>query len=99
MPTGRRVKNYTPTPDQIAEEAAKIREEWSERRWELQRTARERHWMPMQAKDPDLSCCPRHHPHTDRRSRGPRTRPTTCGSVHRIAAMTQAGDAGGSGTS
>ena len=55
MSTGRRVKTYTPTPDQIAEEAAKIREEWSERRWELQRTARERHWMPMQAKEPDLS--------------------------------------------
>lgn len=56
MSTGRDVKpKYMPTPDQIAEEAAKIREEWDERKWELQRTARERHWKPLNCKEPDLT--------------------------------------------
>lgn len=43
-----------PTPEEIAERAAEIREEWSQKKWDLQRTAHERHWLPMQAKEPDV---------------------------------------------
>jgi len=39
-------ERYIPTPDEIAEECAKIREGWSEERWERQRVNAERGWMP-----------------------------------------------------
>ena len=43
-----------PTPEEIAKAAAEIRAEWDPKKWELQRTARERHWLPLQVGDPDI---------------------------------------------
>jgi hypothetical protein len=34
-------ERYIPTPDEIAEECAKIREGWSEERWRRQRETRD----------------------------------------------------------
>ena len=39
-------ERYVPTLEEIAEECAKIREGWSEERWERQRVNAERGWMP-----------------------------------------------------
>ena len=39
-------QRYVPTPEEIAAECAKIREGWSEERWERQRTQADRGWMP-----------------------------------------------------
>lgn len=53
MPIGCDVK-HNPTPEEIARVCAEIREEWSERRWETQRTTQEREWLPMVAKEPQV---------------------------------------------
>ena len=39
-------ERYVPTLEEIADECAKIREGWSEERWERQRVNAERGWMP-----------------------------------------------------
>ena len=52
MPTGRHVRPPDPTPEEIARICAEIREEWSERKWQLQTTAKERHWDPLYCKEP-----------------------------------------------
>ena len=39
-------ERYVPTLEEIAEESARIREGWSEERWERQRVNAERGWMP-----------------------------------------------------
>ena len=39
-------ERYVPTLEEIAEECARIREGWSEERWERQRVTAERGWMP-----------------------------------------------------
>ncbi len=39
-------ERYVPTLEEIAEECARIREGWSEERWERQRVNAERGWMP-----------------------------------------------------
>ncbi len=55
MSTGRNVKRPPePTPEEIALRAAEIRAGWDEKKWELQRTARERHWLPLNVQDPVL---------------------------------------------
>lgn len=39
-------QRFVPTPEEIAEECAKIREGWSKERWERQKTNADRGWMP-----------------------------------------------------
>jgi len=48
-----RQQNKTPTPEEIAEECAKIREGWSEDRWRKQ-YGHPKGWMPPSIEQRDL---------------------------------------------
>jgi len=53
MPTGCDVR-HNPTPEEIAQACAEIREGWDERRWHGQSIEAERGWSLYLASDPDL---------------------------------------------